>query len=392
MKNNLEKKKDESISNLKKVLYSFHKKYDKSKEGEQPDSIILSEDEDVGYISTGIFGLNKILSGSYFQGIKENSTIQLAGASNVGKSLFCGCIIREAQKIGYLTFIYTSEQGATSNKYYKNIGCDTELIRRTAVITIENFRNTVIKDIEIFKKENPEVKLLIILDSFGNLRSSKELADIEKGKDAGDMGTRAKAANSMMASVTSFFNKYGIPFIFINHVYDNPASLYAGRAILAGGKKVYYVSNQILYLTASSLIASEDNLSELDTVAVTGIKITALTLKNREIPEHQKAVIKLNYKKGFDPYCGLVDDAVRLGMIEIKGPMCYLYDENGKEIKKVKGKKNLETPEIFTDEFIKKMDEKIQAENNYSILDEMEIRELVKKPIEDDAEEEEENV
>lgn len=50
-----------------------------------------------------------------------------------------------------------------------------------------------------------------------------------------------------------------------------------------------------------------------------GSEIKATTLKNRLYPPFQEATVKLNYIEGIDPFAGLIDLALKAGIIEKSG-------------------------------------------------------------------------
>ena len=61
-----------------------------------------------GWINTGSYIFNKVISGSYLKGVPHGRVTGLAGESGVGKSFMCGNIIREAQKDDYLAGSHAS--------------------------------------------------------------------------------------------------------------------------------------------------------------------------------------------------------------------------------------------------------------------------------------------
>jgi len=135
------------------------------------------------WISTGNYCINKLLSGELDKGIAVGRISVFAGPSGVGKSLLIANIIREAGKKGFFTIIFDSESALDKN-FLENLGVDIKNTAYLQVDTLERFRN---KAVEILQSITDE-KILIVLDSFGNLSTEKELGDALIGKNASDMG------------------------------------------------------------------------------------------------------------------------------------------------------------------------------------------------------------
>ena len=116
---------------------------------------------------------------------------------------------------------------------------------------MEEFRNHAINTTKQLLTENPDAKVMIVLDSYGNMSCAKEKRDVEAGKDNSDLGHRAKAGKSMLKELTHFCGKYRVPFVFTNHTYKDTASapnpLYA-RMIQGGGNQATYVASAVIMM------------------------------------------------------------------------------------------------------------------------------------------------
>ena len=313
-----------------------------AKEKKFKDSIQNINDQiPAGFLSTGSFALNGILSGNVFDGFSEDTIVALCGESNSGKSLILAHVVKSAIEKGYDVLIFDSER-AVRKDYYEKIGCDTSKIFRIPVGSTLEFRNKSFQFIEeYYSRCGPDDKLFVGLDSLGNLASDKELADCEKEKTAADQGNNAKAQNSALRVISSLASKYNFPCVFTNHVYANTGDLFASRGVMSGGGKAIYNSHMILYF--DRLNNREDTKDALGKTKKTdvGIKIKITTLKNRNYVENQTVYLDLRYDSGINPYSGLLQFAIRAGVIENK-PRGYLVTETGKTV----FEKNLYTPEI----------------------------------------------
>jgi len=303
--------------------------------------------EQVPRISTGIYALNKIISGSIYAGIRGDKMLALAGPSNSGKSYVLANLVREAQASGLLPILFDSES-AVDGEYYERIGVDLDKLYRVPVMTVEEIKFRFVEIVDAIMEKHPGVKLFVGLDSLGNMPSSKEISDSVSGNPAGDMGTRAKAINSLFRVIGAYMGKYKFPFVFINHVYMDPSSM-SSRGIMSGGMRPIYNSWVILYFTRKNLKRGSDRV---------GLTMKIVATKNRDVPEEQPVEIEVNFKNGISPYSGLLDDAKRFGLIKAHGA----WYTNIKEEKKYRR----DDPELWLP-IIDELDKKLRAENQYSI-------------------------
>jgi len=186
-----------------------------------PDGTVL-EDSSIStpsdWIDTGSKALNAIISGSLYKGVPVGRITGFAGPSGAGKTLIINKIMANAQKKGYIAVIWDSEV-AVDKQSAINVGMDLKKTKYYPVETIEECRNQISTFLDnIIAANDPSLKFIVSIDSLGNLASSKEIEDARKGKDAADVGQRAKATKSMMRAITYKAAKAGVPILFSNHI------------------------------------------------------------------------------------------------------------------------------------------------------------------------------
>jgi RecA/RadA recombinase len=314
------------------------------------------------HFSTGSLALNGILSGNVFTGIPEDTIVALCGESNTGKSYILAHIVKSAIDKGYDVLIFDSER-AVRKDYYERIGCDINKIFRIPVGSTLDFRNKAFKIIQdYYSRTGPEGKLFVGLDSLANLASEKELADAEAEKTVADQGNNAKGQNSAFRVISSLASEYNFPCVFTNHVYASIGEFIATRPKISGGGKAIYNSHIILF--CERLVNKEEVEDAFGAMKKTqiGIKMKITTIKNREYPEEKSVNIALRYDEGLNPYSGLLDFAIRSGVIENK-PKGYLVTATGKTVYD----KDLYTAEVFSPEALAKINEWL-GKNGYSSL------------------------
>jgi GTPase SAR1 family protein len=157
------------------------------------------------------------MSGSLFGGYPNTRSIGIAGDSGSGKTFLCLNAVRELQKKDYMV-IYIDTEGAIDSGDYVKFGVDLTKLKYLRMGLISEVKFYVHDLIETLK-ENPGLKLALFVDSVGMLDTDKSQRDMEAGKNAADMGLRAKEMRSLFKSLTLDLSNYKVPFIFTNHTY-----------------------------------------------------------------------------------------------------------------------------------------------------------------------------
>lgn len=284
------------------------------------------------WIDTGSHALNAICSGSLYKGIPMGRITGLAGPSGCGKTLLLLKIMANAQKKGLIPVIWDSE-AAADKQTATNLGCNADEIKYMPVETVEDCRNQMVTFLDKVI-ENPSLhgKFIIGLDSLGNLASVKEIEDAAAGKNASDMGLRAKVIKSMMRTLTFKCAKANVPMVFNNHIYADPGSMYPSLIKnQAGGSGPVYLASLLIQMGVRQEKDDGKNEESLIPIAnkVSGVTLSAMTIKNRFIPPFLKTELYVNFLTGISKYNGLKDLAVAFGVIEQNGPT---YSFQGEKI------------------------------------------------------------
>ena len=174
------------------------------------------------HIPTGNYVLNACLTGSLFGGYPNNRSVCIAGPSGTGKTFLILNGMREAQKLGYYTIYYDSENAVDRDLVVK-FGIDPARLRYEPCNTVQEFRSSITNLTNTLleqKKKGIEIpRIMVILDSAGNLATQKEIDDAKTGSDKADM-TRAKLLKSTFRILMTQMGLCKIPFLFTNHTYQ----------------------------------------------------------------------------------------------------------------------------------------------------------------------------
>jgi RecA/RadA recombinase len=321
------------------------------------------------WIPTGNYLLNAQLSGTLFGGIPNTRSLGLMGDPGTGKSFVCLNVAREAQKKGY-DVIYCDTEGAIDKSSAIKFGIDPDKVRYQPIKTVTEFQTFVTNLLELVKKskdDGAEPKIILILDSLGMLSTDKELNDAITGKNAADMGAKAKELRKLFRVITLDLTAAKIPLVCTNHVYTGGGFFPTKES--SGGDGPIFAMSVISFL-------SKAQLKEGNSTTKTGIIVTSNLKKSRfTIPEPVK--FHISFANGMNPYVGLQDfiswEACGIG----KGKLEEKVDSNGnkemvftpsdspqarwavKHLGKTITSSQLFTPEIFTQEVLEQLDKNV---------------------------------
>ena len=187
------------------------------------------------WIDTGNYNLNACVSGSLFGGWPNNRSCSVAGPSGTGKTYLILNSVKEAIDMGYSVIFYDSE-AAVDKTLMEKFGIDTTKVNYQPINTVQEFRTSVTtitgKMQEIKRSGGKTPKVMIILDSAGNLATAKEIEDARSGSEKSDM-TRSKVLKSIFRIIMTPLADLKIPFIFTNHTYQTQS--FISQQVAGGG-------------------------------------------------------------------------------------------------------------------------------------------------------------
>lgn len=319
--------------------------------------------ENESYVDTGSYILNALVSGSIFGGISQNKITALAAPEACGKTFIALSVVKNFLNQNEEGFcLYFDTESAITQKMLLEKGIDVNRVIIINVVTIEEFRNKLLKFVDMYTKkpESERKPCFVVLDSLGMLSTNKEIKDTLDEKDTRDM-TKAQLIKGAFRMLTLKMGEAKIPMIMNNHLYDS-MSMYSSKE-MSGGSGLRYSASTILYISKSK---------EKEGTEISGVILKFKTVKSRLSRENREVEVRLYYdQRGLDKYYGLVELGEESGIIPRIGNR---YEINGKKIGKNVIYANPE--EYFTDEILQKLDEYAQKKFKYgSTLEEESIEE-----------------
>lgn len=307
-----------------------------------------------GFVDTGCYMLNGLLSADIYGGLPNNKILALAGESSTGKTYFTlGIISKFLRDNPEAVVLYFDSEQAVTSEMFKNRGIDPKRVGVFPVSTIEEFRHQAITIVDKYlalPKEDQK-PTMVVLDSLGMLSTSKEMNDTAEGKETRDM-TRAQIIKSTFRVLTVKLGIAKIPMIMTNHTYQ-VVGAYVPMSEMGGGTGLKYAASTIVYLSKKKDKNADGQ--------VVGNIIHCKLYKGRFTKENKQIDVRLNYDSGLDPYYGLVDIAISAGIFKKNSTRIELPDGS-----KVFEKTIYENPEkYFTKDVLDQINEAVYNEFSY---------------------------
>ena len=285
---------------------------------------------DKDMVATDVPMINVALSGSVDGGLTPGLTV-LAGPSKHFKTSFA-LIMASAYLKKYddaVLLFYDSEFGSPQ-AYFETFGIDTDRVLHTPVTNVEEMKFDMISQLEAIERGD---KVIIVIDSVGNLASKKELEDAINEKSVADM-SRAKALKGLFRMVTPYLNMKDIPMVAVNHTYKE-IGLFP-KDVVSGGTGIYYSADNIWIIGRQ-----QDKVG----TEIKGYHFVINVEKSRYVKEKSKIPISVSWEGGVQKWSGLLDVALE-GQYVAKpsnGWYCKVSRETGELLEpKVREKGTLE--------------------------------------------------
>ena len=305
-------------------------------------------------VPTDVPMLNVALSGSVDGGLAPGLTV-LAGPSKHFKTSFA-LIMASAYLKKYedaVMLFYDSEFGSPQD-YFTNFGIDTSRVLHTPITDVEQLKFDLISQLENIERGD---KVIVVIDSVGNLASKKELEDALNEKSVADM-SRAKALKGLFRMTTPYLNMKDIPLIAVNHTYME-IGLFP-KAIVSGGTGIYYSADNIWILGRQQ---------DKQGTEIKGYHFVINVEKSRYVKEKSKIPISVSWDGGVANYSGMLDVALDGGYVAkpSNGWYCRVDRDTGELVDpKVREKDTLE--EAFWLPILRDTDFKEHIKKKYSIV------------------------
>ena len=267
------------------------------------DSAILSKSKfftEKDMVTTGVPMINVALSGRLDGGLIPGLTMW-AGPSKHFKTAFSLLMAKSyMDKYPEAVLLFYDSEFGTPIKYFETFEIDMDRVLHTPLTDIEQLKFDIMQQLA---EVNRGDKLIIVLDSIGNLASKKEVEDALEGKSVADM-SRAKQVKSLFRMVTPHLNIKDISMVVVNHTYKEIGMF--PKDIVGGGTGSYYSADNIYIIGRQQ---------EKDGTEIVGYNFIINVEKSRYVKEKSKIPISVSFDGGISKYSGLLDLAIESGHV-----------------------------------------------------------------------------
>jgi len=304
-----------------------------------------------GFVNTGSFAFNALLSGSLYGGMPDNKITALAGESATGKTYFAlGMCKKFLDDTPDGVILYFDTEQAITSDMIRDRGMDPARVAIFPVATVEDFRHQAINIVDKYIESKDNKPVLVVLDSLGMLSTEKEMADTAEGKSTRDM-TRAQVIKATFRVLTLKLGRAGIPLVMTNHTYAVIGSYFPTKE-MGGGTGLKYAASTIVYLSKKK---------DKDGTDIVGGIIKCKLYKGRLTKENKEVEVQLNYDTGLNQYYGLVPLAIKYGIFKKVSTRIELPDGKTAFEKSI----NNEPEKYYTDDVMQQLEEAVGKEFKY---------------------------
>jgi RecA/RadA recombinase len=267
------------------------------------DSAILADSKfftKKDMVATTIPIINVALSGRLDGGLTPGLTMW-AGPSKHFKTAFSLLMAKSyMEKYPESALLFYDSEFGTPQSYFDAFGIDTDRVLHTPITDVEQLKFDIMQQLQNLDRGE---KIMIVIDSIGNLASKKEVEDAMEGKSVADM-SRAKQLKSLFRMVTPHLTLKDIPMVVVNHTYKE-IGLYP-KDIVGGGTGSYYSADNIFILGRQQ---------EKDGTELTGYNFIINVEKSRYVKEKSKIPVSVSFDGGISKWSGLLDLALESGHV-----------------------------------------------------------------------------
>jgi RecA/RadA recombinase len=302
------------MNQIKKSAVSNSFDFEKAVKATDNEWILPDEDPrktTTEWLDTGSLPLNAVISSSMFKGIPNNKCTIFEGMSGTGKTYICKSIARVAARLGYKILWFDTEN-AVDDVDFIRYGIPKGSFSILHVSLVEELTEQLLKFIGPYKeyyksldaKKRPaeyenRKKVMVFIDSIGNLDVKSEMDKMAKGNHSANMGDKAKKMKGFYTKITNTCGMLEIPVVATNHVSADPTAFVAGSTKSTGGQANIYNASAIVKMGKSKERSSDGT--------IVGISIKCVTEKNRFCRPWSKISMYLDFTAGLNRYYGLGD-------------------------------------------------------------------------------------
>ena len=288
--------------------------------------LLSEQNPDMGFVSTGSYALNKVISGDYNKGVPIGMITQFHGEASTAKTVFATHILKEAQGKGYYTMLVDSEN-AYNPVFARSLGIDPEKLIYAAPETLEDCFQVIEDTVVAIRETDPNTPIVVAYDSIAVSPSKAEYeAESYEGNNM-QGAVRAKSTGACLRKINPLMRKHKVALIIINQIRNKVGVMFGNpETAAAGGKALEYY----LGVNLKTISNKTSDLLKDDNKQIIGIQGRLRNTKNKVSVPFRETTFRLIYDEGLDRYEGLLDTLVADDVVTRSGAW-YTVTETGKK-------------------------------------------------------------
>ena len=277
---------------------------------------LLSEQvPDLGFVGTGSYALNKIISGDYTKGIPIGMITQFIGESSTAKTVFGTHILKEAQAKGYYSMMVDSEN-SYNPEFATHLGIDPKNLIYAAPETLEQSFLVIEDTIKAIRESDKDTPIVVVYDSIA-VSPSKAEYEAENYEGSNMVGAiRVKTTGACLRKINPILRAKKVALVIINQIRNKVGVIYGSPdTMAAGGKSLeYYLGVNVKCISNKTSDLIKDELKN-----VIGIEGKLRNTKNKCSIPFRECEFELLFDEGLNPYTGVLKQLESDGHVERSG-------------------------------------------------------------------------